>query len=177
MRCGKRDEPPYNESDSSVFHRCSLQLLQLDTSSAQPTMTRNAATRPADIYAQALLHLGNGVALYEPSPHPNDPTCYMRIGDVGFVDNGHFIRVFNLFRDEDHRINKSAYHSDGTGTVPNSFNEPLEKNRRTNDWGLLSTRVKHIKDPSKVATVGMTEKEFQAKTCKKIGAGCGADGR
>ncbi|EKM58777.1 uncharacterized protein PHACADRAFT_248867 [Phanerochaete carnosa HHB-10118-sp] len=48
---------------------------------------------PDEIYASSLQTLHLGHALWYPEPHG---TGELQIGDVGFVDEGAFIRLFNL---------------------------------------------------------------------------------
>lgn len=48
---------------------------------------------PHDVYAKELLHCNLGRALWVPEPSPvNGPT---QVGDVGYVEEGQFILLFN----------------------------------------------------------------------------------
>lgn len=67
-----------------------------------------------EFYAQHLLCLGHGLAIYEPDPADEyDELC---VGDVGHMKDGGFHRLFNVFRKEDDKVNKLG--------VPEGF-EPL----------------------------------------------------
>jgi len=47
---------------------------------------------PWDIYAEQLSTLGYGYPLWDPEPCDREEVL---LGDVGFIDKGHFIRLFN----------------------------------------------------------------------------------
>lgn len=55
------------------------------------------------IYSQQLTKLGKGYPLWQP-----EPTKYgeILIGDVGYIQEGAFYRLFNVLRDESDPINK-----------------------------------------------------------------------
>lgn len=57
----------------------------------------------ASIYAKQLLSRGYGLPLWRP-----EPTKFgeVHMGDVGFVEDGHFYRLFNVTRSRDHPLNK-----------------------------------------------------------------------
>ena len=55
---------------------------------------RNPHPPPSDVYAASLLPVGEGYALWYPEPH--DSTGEPQIGDVGYVRQGAFIRLFNI---------------------------------------------------------------------------------
>ncbi|KAG6848078.1 hypothetical protein H0H93_003608 [Arthromyces matolae] len=57
-----------------------------------------------DIYAEQLCELRRGYPLYYPEPDPEDGP--MEIGDVGFVRNGAFYRLFNASRSPDDSIQR-----------------------------------------------------------------------
>ena len=69
--------------------------------------------KASEIYASQLVHLGYGHPLWRP-----EPTKFgdVEIGDVGFIDDGCFYRLFNAIRSKDDPINKDG--------VPINF-EPL----------------------------------------------------
>ncbi|KAH9932555.1 uncharacterized protein B0H18DRAFT_986207 [Fomitopsis serialis] len=56
-----------------------------------------------DVYAQELLPLGYGYPLWDPSPDPK--AGEVEIGDVGFLENGQFMRLFNPTYSRDHPVN------------------------------------------------------------------------
>ncbi|KAI0323503.1 hypothetical protein GY45DRAFT_1349778 [Cubamyces sp. BRFM 1775] len=56
------------------------------------------STPPWDIYAQQLEPLGYGYPLWTPDPAPG--AAQVDIGDVGFIKDGEFIALFNIFRGE-----------------------------------------------------------------------------
>ncbi|KAI0819434.1 hypothetical protein BC628DRAFT_1342226 [Trametes gibbosa] len=55
-------------------------------------------TAPWDIYADQLTHLGYGYPLWIPDPAPGAPS--VEIGDVGWINEGEFLPLFNAFRGE-----------------------------------------------------------------------------
>lgn len=55
-----------------------------------------------DIYAKRLFELKHGLPLYEPDPAGGYDK--VRIGDVGYVQRGHFFRVFNVYEPESNQI-------------------------------------------------------------------------
>ena len=56
----------------------------------------------SEIYASQLVHLGYGHPLWYPEP---DLVGEIKIGDVGYIDDGKFIRLFNACRTERDGIN------------------------------------------------------------------------
>lgn len=73
----------------------------------------------ACIYAEQLRMHGHGEPLWQPEPRPEDGEVL--IGDVGFIEDGRFYRLFNARFPADHPINKDG--------VPDGF-VPLEYNER-----------------------------------------------
>ncbi|KAI0350573.1 hypothetical protein OH77DRAFT_1412848 [Trametes cingulata] len=57
------------------------------------------STAPWDIYTEQLIHLGYGYPLWVPDPAPG--AAQVQIGDVGWVNDGEFISLFNALRGED----------------------------------------------------------------------------
>ncbi|KAI0633111.1 hypothetical protein C8Q77DRAFT_1058568 [Trametes polyzona] len=55
-------------------------------------------TAPWDIYAEQLTHLGYGHPLWVPDPAPGQPP--VEVGDVGWINDGEFLPLFNVFRGE-----------------------------------------------------------------------------
>ena len=68
-----------------------------------------------DVYAEQLYTVKEGLALYEPDPAGRYD--YIRIGDVGFTRRGVFHRLFNIFVNKEHPINRKG--------VPENF-KPLD---------------------------------------------------
>ncbi|KAI0369524.1 hypothetical protein BV20DRAFT_353149 [Pilatotrama ljubarskyi] len=56
------------------------------------------STAPWDIYAEQLMHLGYGYPLWIPDPAPE--AAQVQIGDVGWVNDGEFVPLFNAPRGE-----------------------------------------------------------------------------
>lgn len=50
-------------------------------------------TLPSAVYASKLFSLGQGYALWYPEPHV---TGEVQVGDVGYIDDGAFIRLLNV---------------------------------------------------------------------------------
>ena len=75
---------------------------------------------PHDLYAKRMFNCGHGLALYEPNTFTNQrSTPYpVQVGDVGWVYNGVFCRLFNVLHESTHPIN-------GRG-VPKGFSPLLE---------------------------------------------------
>ncbi|KIP05409.1 hypothetical protein PHLGIDRAFT_152182 [Phlebiopsis gigantea 11061_1 CR5-6] len=66
------------------------------------------------LYAEQLVRNGHGMPLWYPEPH--EATGEVQIGDVGFIDNGVFFRLFNAMKSSTADINSNG--------VPQGF-EPL----------------------------------------------------
>ena len=56
-----------------------------------------------DIYAQRLMHLGYGHPLW--GPEPCERFGEVRLGDVGYLQDGHFCFLFNAMRSADDPVN------------------------------------------------------------------------
>ena len=69
--------------------------------------------KASEIYASQLVHLGYGHPLWYPEPTKSGD---VEIGDVGYIDDGHFYRLFNACRARSHPLNKDG--------VPDGF-KPL----------------------------------------------------
>jgi hypothetical protein len=57
-----------------------------------------SVNQPPDIYREQLSSQYQGLALWDPNPVEglfNNPS-HVSIGDVGYLDNGAFIRIFNV---------------------------------------------------------------------------------
>ena len=51
------------------------------------------STSPCVIYSSTLSSLGQGYALWYPEPHS---TGELQVGDVGYIRDGAFVRLFNI---------------------------------------------------------------------------------
>lgn len=71
-----------------------------------------------DTYANQLLSLDRGRALWHPGPDNRPP---VEIGDVGFIKRGRFCRLFNIHLPTDHPSQPNV--------LPEGF-RPLELNQR-----------------------------------------------
>ena len=60
----------------------------------------------SDIYAQELFPLGFGHPLWYPQPSGLTGNQTIDIGDVGYIEDGAFVRLFNVTKDEDGNKNK-----------------------------------------------------------------------
>ncbi|KAL6297813.1 hypothetical protein BKA93DRAFT_745303, partial [Sparassis latifolia] len=61
------------------------------------------STRPWDVYAEQLSPYGYGYPLWSPEHAKHGG---VHIGDVGYLQNGHFSRMFNAMRAKDDELNK-----------------------------------------------------------------------
>ena len=64
--------------------------------------------QPFKIYQEQLSSQYHGLALWDPNPVEglfHDPG-HVSVGDVGYLDNGAFIRIFNVKLPRDHSSNK-----------------------------------------------------------------------
>lgn len=61
--------------------------------------------KASEIYASQLVHLGYGHPLWHP-----EPTKFgdVEIGDIGYIDDGCFYRLFNAIRSRDDPVNKDV---------------------------------------------------------------------
>lgn len=65
-----------------------------------------AATVAAEIYAEQLVRLGYGHPLWQ--PEPDATRGEILVGDVGFVTEGCFIRMFNAMRPSEDPVNQAG---------------------------------------------------------------------
>lgn len=81
--------------------------------------------KASEIYASQLVHLGYGHPLWHP-----EPTKFgdVEIGDVGYVDDGCFYRLFNAIRSMDDPANKDGVPAD---FIPLRLRDEL-RHRQTN---------------------------------------------
>lgn len=86
---------------------------------ALPLSTTMSCHLDAEMYRTLMYDLGLGHALYEPGPSKYD---HIRVGDVGYVYNGTFKRLFNACFEEDDQANQDS-------TLPQPY-QPLEPRYR-----------------------------------------------
>ena len=91
-------------------------------------------------YAEQLIQCGHGLPLWEPEPSSLGETL---IGDVGFVQDGCFYRLFNVLRPADDPANANG--------VPDGFTK-LEINEAL----LIQTRERYL-PPRPVYNVKSTQ--------------------
>lgn len=77
------------------------------------------------LYAKGLINCGYGLPLWSPEPEPEGE---IQIGDVGFIHDGKFIRLFNAVRPPDDPLNSRG--------VPDNFVKV--------EVGHVDTRPHHI---------------------------------
>jgi hypothetical protein len=78
--------------------------------------------QPFNIYREQLSSQYHGLALWDPDPVPGlfkDPD-HVSIGDVGYLDNGTFVRIFNVKLPRDHPSNQRIL------KIPEGY-KPLEE--------------------------------------------------
>ena len=64
--------------------------------------------RAAAVYAQELIGHGHGYPLWIPEPAPTKLGEGVRIGDVGYIFDGSFFRLFNVLLPSTHPINEAC---------------------------------------------------------------------
>jgi hypothetical protein len=93
--------------------------------------------QPFNIYREELSSLYHGLALWDPKPieELHKQPGHVSIGDVGYLDNGAFVRMFNVTLAWDHPSNnllgkpgnyepiKPSSFGDGHGVRENEFRE------------------------------------------------------
>lgn len=62
---------------------------------------RNLPPPPSEVYASSLFPTNEGYALWYPEPHESGE---VQIGDVGYIVDGAFIRLFNVADDKELKI-------------------------------------------------------------------------
>lgn len=73
----------------------------------------------ANVYAEQLITRGHGWPLWVPEPSKEGEVL---IGDVGYIYDGAFFRLFNVIYPEDHEVNNGGVPE---GFVPLKFNQRL----------------------------------------------------
>ncbi|KAH9963427.1 hypothetical protein BGW80DRAFT_1340573 [Lactifluus volemus] len=86
---------------------------------------------PHEVYQNELksrykLH---GWALWQPEPDPDSPTEYVAIGDVGYIYNGRFVRLFNIQRKKDDPSHQQHGVPEGYRHMPPSPFDIFQKSR------------------------------------------------
>lgn len=86
---------------------------------------------PFTVYRDQLTSLYHGIALWKPNP-PKEIYDKVSIGDVGYVREGGFIRMFNVMLPWDHESNgilgePMHYESLSCGRFANIIADPLDK--------------------------------------------------
>ena len=66
---------------------------------------------PFNVYWDQLSALSHGIALWNPNP-PKEIYNNVSIGDVGYIHEGTFIRMFNVILPWDHLSNRTLGHPD-----------------------------------------------------------------
>ncbi|PCH41760.1 WD40 repeat-like protein [Wolfiporia cocos MD-104 SS10] len=98
------------------------------------------STLAANVYAEQLFRLGHGYPLWDPEPTKHGEIL---IGDVGFIENGGFYRIFNATHNKDDPVNKYGV-PDGFKTF--SYGEYAEINQSgyITEHALCSKAVKQV---------------------------------
>ena len=86
----------------------------------------------AELYAQKQFRHQHGYALFD--PNPGGLYDEVRVGDVGYVEDGAFIRLFNAFHAADHIVNSGAL-------IPDDFTPMDEELTKTRKSDSLSNRL------------------------------------
>ena len=86
---------------------------------------------PFTVYQNQLASLYHGLPLWEPNP-PKEFYDKVSIGDVGYVREGEFIRMFNVMLPRDHVSNRILgepphYEPLSCGPFANTRKKPLKK--------------------------------------------------
>lgn len=109
----------------------------------------------AHVYAEQLLPRGHGYPLWFPEPSATQ-LGDIRIGDVGYVWDGSFFRLFNITLPEDHPTNKK-HGVPGTFTHLQDWGEEWTMRKTEGYLGpgaICSQTVKRIEVKAKVAVEG-----------------------
>lgn len=96
---------------------------------------------PCDVYPSSLFCLGLGYALWYPEPHD---TGEPQIGDIGYVSDGAFIRIFNLNQAKsEHKVPVGCWHKpfENTEAIPEEVFRPDRRHRPISDGPFVSRGV------------------------------------
>ena len=99
----------------------------------------------AELYAQKQFRHKLGYALFD--PNPGGLYDEVRVGDVGYVEDGAFIRLFNAFHDAYHVVNNGAH-------LPVPFAPIADEFTKTRESGSLSTRLLYSESVRNVRAEG-----------------------
>lgn len=89
---------------------------------------------PFDVYRDQLASLSHGLALWNPNP-PKEVYDNVSIGDVGYLQEGTFIRMFNVMLKWDDPLNRKL-------GIPEAY-EPLDCGQFANTMESRFERVDH----------------------------------
>ena len=73
----------------------------------------------AAVYAEQLVGRGYGLPLWR--PEPANPLDEVEIGDVGYISEGEFIRLFNATKPADHSLNSRGVPKGFTVLEPSAW--------------------------------------------------------
>lgn len=104
-RCQRAPPPP---------GPCRLRVLSFLPLTARAVPMAPRSSHASEIYANKLTAIGNGYALYDPSPADHDG---VEVGDVGYLHEGAFIRLFNIFDSHYGGVTLSSEGLDRAGTL------------------------------------------------------------
>ena len=112
-------------------------------------MSLVAGPHPSEVYAQQLYRLAYGYPLWE--PEPKEGQGEVEIGDVGYLRQGGFYRLFNAMKAPDDKIQHLGVPADFQMHDPGRM-RPVEATNTINAGPLFSSTVRHIKVESDVGT-------------------------
>ncbi|KAI0270906.1 hypothetical protein BGY98DRAFT_231093 [Russula aff. rugulosa BPL654] len=111
-----RSEDAFDEDTTNITHDNGLQLVESLTVNAEDRLPENNTSfnwnsyrQPFNLYREQLSSQYYGLALWNPNPVIGlfkDPD-HVSIGDVGYLYNGAFMRIFNAKLPRDHPSNQS----------------------------------------------------------------------
>ena len=81
---------------------------------------------PSNVYWNQLLALSHGIALWNPNP-PNKIFNNVSIGDVGYLQEGTFIRMFNVMLPWNHPSNRTFGDPEPYESLDNDLSNTLEE--------------------------------------------------
>ena len=97
---------------------------------------------PHELYAHKQFRHSLGYALFDPAPCSNYDK--VRIGDVGYVKRGQFIRLFNAFHEADSPVNQGALLPDNFVPIGERFRATYET-RSIHSGHKTSERVRALR--------------------------------
>lgn len=129
------EAPDRGEGPPSASHR----ILSIAFISIRPTMSPG---HPSEVYSQQLFKLAYGYPLWE--PEPKEGQGEVEIGDVGYLRQGGFYRLFNAMRDAEDDIQHVGVPEDFQRHDPGRL-QPVKATNTINAGPLFSSTVRHIK--------------------------------